>query len=297
MLFCPLFIIAGDRVELSLENDFLEHSHYGYENEGTTDGYLTNQLGLRYFHNDDYELEVYQSIYTPENKDFPRPQPGDRSYAGWLAGNFTQFRLGTDYVDSFGVGVGVIGPASLAGDTQINFHKWIDCALPQGWDTQLNNEPTLQISANRTYSKFITKWLEYRPGAGANLGNALIDAELDNTIRCGYNIPRAFPQISNSKICPVSPKREIKPTPFACYVFVSLKGKAIARDIFLDGNTFNKNDNITVDKENFVADNIIGVALTIYRFDLSITHIERTREFETQIRDERFEGFQIGCKI
>ena len=63
-------------------------------------------------------------------------------------------------------------------------------------------------------------------------------------------------------------------------MFGAVDGRAVARDIFLDGNTFK--DSPSVDKEPFVADLSYGIGLIAGRFQLTFQQVRRTKEFKTQ---------------
>ena len=67
---------------------------------------------------------------------------------------------------------------------------------------------------------------------------------------------------------------------FNWYLFAGVDGRAVARNIFLDGNTFR--DSHSVDKEIFVGDIQMGIVLTKGDVRLGYTHVFRSREFKTQ---------------
>jgi hypothetical protein len=54
----------------------------------------------------------------------------------------------------------------------------------------------------------------------------------------------------------------------------------VARNIFLDGNTFEDSPHVT--KNPLVGDLQLGVAMTISGARLAYTHVFRTKEFEGQ---------------
>ena len=69
--------------------------------------------------------------------------------------------------------------------------------------------------------------------------------------------------------------------PFGFYFFVGTQGRAVARNLFLDGNTFQ--DSRSVDSEALVGDLSGGLALfwgDAVRLDTVVTY--RTEEFEDQ---------------
>jgi hypothetical protein len=68
----------------------------------------------------------------------------------------------------------------------------------------------------------------------------------------------------------------------------------VARDIFLDGNTFR--DSPGVDKRPFVADLSYGAGIIAGRWQLTFTQVYRTREFEAQLHKyNEFGSLTISC--
>jgi hypothetical protein len=82
---------------------------------------------------------------------------------------------------------------------------------------------------------------------------------------------------------------------FGWYVTAGVDGRAIARNIFLDGNTFR--DSRSVDKEPFVGDLHWGVVLAWRRVRVSYTHVVRTREFTTQGKHDEFGAFSLSTSF
>ena len=74
---------------------------------------------------------------------------------------------------------------------------------------------------------------------------------------------------------------------FSFFVFGAVDGRAIARDLFLDGNTFRRSR--SVNKEYLVADLSAGIGLIAGPWQLTFTKVRRTREFKTQA--ESFNDF------
>ena len=65
---------------------------------------------------------------------------------------------------------------------------------------------------------------------------------------------------------------------FGWYLCAGVDGRGVARNIFLDGNTFR--DSRSVDKEPWVGDLQFGFVLAWRQVRLSYTHILRSREFK-----------------
>jgi hypothetical protein len=82
---------------------------------------------------------------------------------------------------------------------------------------------------------------------------------------------------------------------FGWYLFAGIEGRAVARNIFLDGNTFR--DSRSVDKKHLVGDLQVGFVLEWTDMRLSYTHVLRTREFQTQGSEDNFGSFRLSFKF
>lgn len=239
-----------------------------------------------------FVFAVGQNMYTPEDITRATPNPADRPYAGWLYASFgvavedSQANL----LHNVALDLGVVGPLSLAGPTQKMWHRLIDVNIPQGWDHQLKNEPGLVL----TYEARLREPLgatvsgieaDVTPKAGVALGNIYTYGALGASLRVGQNLgldygpPFIRPSLPGAGLV----KRRDE---WGWYLFAGVEGRAVGRDIFLDGNTFA--DSASVDKRPFVGDLQFGAAITMERFRLSFTQIMRTREFDGQNGSDRF---------
>ncbi len=81
---------------------------------------------------------IGQNMFTPENILDPVPISTDRPYAGWLYAGPVYQRVGKlapnlFVLDSFEADLGMVGPDSLAGQTQKQFHRmFFPDDVPQG---------------------------------------------------------------------------------------------------------------------------------------------------------------------
>jgi lipid A 3-O-deacylase len=242
-------------------------------------------------------LSLGQNIYTPEKTEREELLENDRPYAG-----YTYFGVGFHAKRGirrhvWEVDIGVVGPLSLAEETQNNVHRLIDSALARGWEHQLKNEPTLDIITE-------TKWrlvsgdigggwgFDLIPHLGGRLGNVAIYANGGAEVRFGWYLGEEFgscairPGCETISAAESDALDEIRTRRSSFYLFLGVDGRAILRDIFLDGNTFV--DSHSVDKNPFVADLIGGVAFRYKRARLSYAYIVRTPQFEGQPRAHIF---------
>ncbi len=238
-----------------------------------------------------------QNMYTPDDITLRDPPEDDRPYAGWL---YFTVGLGSeieDRVDRLQLSVGVVGPASFAEETQKEAHRLVGADQPRGWDTQLRNEPALLLS----YERQLRTWVgtagdgwgwDGTPLFGLAAGNVFIQANTGFTVRAGRHLPRDW---GPPRITPALPGSGVfRPQArFGWYLFASFDGRAVAHNIFLDGNTFR--DSRSVDKRYFVGELQVGAAMNIgYRTRLTYTHVFSTREFRTQRGKTEFGSMSLS---
>lgn len=231
-----------------------------------------------------------QNMYTPGDITLPVPPATDRPYAGWLYGSVGLVSDTGKTLDNVMLTVGVVGPLSYARQTQSFVHRVVDSDRPRGWEYQLKNEPGLIFTYERKWRglyEFSPFGLgaDVTPHAGINLGNVNTDASLGATFRLGYDLPADY---GPPRIRPSLPGSDffIPTQELGGYLFTTVGGRAVARDIFLDGNTFR--DSASVDKKPFVGSLQAGAALTWDSARLSYTHVFMTREYTTQPDRQQF---------
>lgn len=239
---------------------------------------------------------VGQNMYTPKDITLSNPPPGDRPYAGWLYATIGLAVESAGQTDQFGLTLGVVGPASLARESQAEIHRITGSPDPQGWDTQLRNEPGIEIAYQRRWqdvatAKFEGIEMDMTPHAGGALGNVYTYANAGVTVRLGK---RLTSDLGPMRIRPSPPGSGffIPSNTFSWYLFAGVDGRAIARNIFLDGNTWK--DSRSVQKEYLVGDFQWGLAVTWKGARLAYTHVRRTREFESQDHSDDFGAFALS---
>jgi lipid A 3-O-deacylase len=234
-------------------------------------------------------LSVGQNIYTPEDTQATALIPNDRPYAAWLyvGASFQVYRPpategGLARLDVFEVTAGVVGPAALGREVQNGFHRLIDVEEAQGWDNQIKNEPGLNLVYERKY-RFATRnartgWgADFIPHAGVSLGNIFTYANAGFEVRAGHALPADF---GSNLIRASGDSNALARRPFSLFLFAAVDGRAVARDITLDGNTFR--DSADIDKKHFVADLYAGLGLGTTHWQLTYAQAYRTLEFRGQ---------------
>ncbi len=295
----------GQVVSIQFENDFFGGDSDRHFTHGTHIEWLSDpidwmsdkidQIGWLGFQKDAPDsadvleirlsLSIGQNIYTPEDTTAVQWVPNDRPYAGWLYVGFgLEANQGSKRCDNLGLEIGMVGPDSLAENVQNFWHSLFGLNVPNGWNNQLNNEPGLVLSYEqiRRYGVedlFLGLSFDFLPNAGGALGNVFTHAEAGFAIRLGSDLshdfgpPRIRPGLPGSSY--FRPKNGL-----LWYVFAGFEGRAVLRNIFLDGNTFT--DSHCVKKIPFVGDLQTGLVVQWDSFRITYTQVLRSKEFEGQ---------------
>ncbi|HEX6960095.1 MAG TPA: lipid A deacylase LpxR family protein [Ferrovibrio sp.] len=245
------------------------------------------------------EYALGQSMFTPSDIKVSNPPLDDRPYGGWLYGSLGLIGRTDHVLDQVIVSLGVVGPASLAEQSQKFVHSIIGSPEPQGWDSQLKNEPAVQMFYERSWRSPAFHLpagvdLDATPHAGGALGNVFTYGNMGMMFRLGQNLPldygvqRIFPSLPGSGY--FEPVNDV-----GWYFFAGVDGRAVARNIFLDGNTFA--DSRSVDKRTYVGDAQFGIAVIVKGVRIAYTHVLRTKEFETQDSADRFGALSVSFRF
>lgn len=284
-------------LSLSIENDML----------GGTDRYYTNGLQIAWRSPSadlpaplawlDRQLDFLQgpgtlrwglalghSIFTPEATQARIPDPTDRPYAGYLYGAVSLSRLTATSLSVLEIQAGLVGPSAGGKFVQNGWHSVIGVSPARGWDYQLDDEPVAALILERKWRVPLAGdellGLELLPSLSASLGTVQTYAGAGGVLRLGRNLaadfgpPRIRPALAGSAF--FQPQGE----GFGWYVFGGAEARLVARDIFLDGNTWA--DSRSVDARPVVADLQAGIAVMWHGVRVAYTQVWRSEEFYGQ---------------
>lgn len=248
-------------------------------------------------------LAVGQNIYTPNNTKIAAPIPDDRPYAGWLYLGVGVVWKNATVRNSVVFDVGVVGSWSFAEETQRLAHDLLGGGHSLGWDNQLHNELGFVGTYERTWRwpkherRSGLNW-EILPHLGLAVGNVATYANLGTEIRAGVNLPDNF---GTSAISPST----VTSTPvdgilsaerpwfdLGVHVFARVDGRAVANNIFLDGNTFGGSP--SVERNILVADLSVGLAVNYKNTELAFALVYRTEEFRGEDSGQIFGTVSIN---
>jgi lipid A 3-O-deacylase len=251
-----------------------------------------------------YGYELGQSIFTPADLTATHLLKHDRPYAGWLyTGMILQRRGMLDewpVLENFQVDVGIIGPDSLAEDTQIGVHEFRGFEIPRGWRNQLHDEPGLALKYQRSWifspSSEGPRWVDLIPQAGLSLGNVETSFRAGTQFRLGVNLPNDFGVSTITSLGTTGGGWSEKQSTsrYGFYVFGAAESWTVLYTVFLDGNTFRRSP--SVDKRPFVAEVRYGAVLVLNRFELALTYVFRTPQFVGQTKDDAYGSIMLKIK-
>lgn len=242
-----------------------------------------------------------QNIYTPENLSTTTLIEEDRPYAGWLYLGFGLVgNQGNHRYDKIELEIGMVGPASGAEDIQTSWHRRFGFQRPNGWHHQLKNEPGINLyyEQARRYApySFGDSGLkgQLTPHFGFALGNVFtyaaggLTARIGNRLEQDFGPPRIRPSLAGSGLYRYS-------SDFSWYLFAGLEGRAVARNIFLDGNSFR--DSHSVDRRAWVGDLQAGLVVQYKRLRVAYTQIFRSREYHGQDHPDRYGALNLSWRF
>lgn len=287
---------------LQLENDLWGSQDDRFYTHGTeisfasaepAPAYLENITDMLPFYHKGEEglhgFSIGQKVFTPDNITQTESNPYDRPYAGWLYldwGIAHQFEQQGDEerINGLVLTIGVVGPNSYADSMQKFLHNLTNSEYPQGWDHQLHNELGLGASYTRKWRKIYHgesgREFELSRHGGVTLGNVYTYASIGAMVRWGTQLKNDIGPPSISPGFTGIPA--FRPdTPPNWYLFGGTEIRAVARNIFLDGNTFKESQ--SVEKRNLVADLQFGVAFHYDNMRFALSNMVRSREYEGQV--------------
>jgi len=252
-----------------------------------------------------FSLSLGQNIYTPEDLQKYEQTDGDRPYAGIMYLEIGFHSRNYRRMDTIAIDIGIIGPHSYAEKSQKAVHEWTGSHYPNGWDSQIKDEPILNLYYERKW-KFIqgNKGIrgfdyDFVPHIGCAVGNAFTGINAGGQLRFGWNLPNDFGTFiirpgsdTNAPLDVNDPRFFAEKKQFGIHIFAAIDSMAVQRNITLDGNLMRSSYH--VDKEPFVASFACGVGMIIHRFKITYSYVFTTKVFETQEDEQNFGAVTIS---
>ena len=228
-------------------------------------------------------LGLTQLLFTPRQTQIDPPDPRDRPYAGLLLGGLSLIHDTAVRRDVVQLDLGMIGPASLAEQSQDTFHHLIGEATPKGWDAQLPNQPVVEVTAQRIWRVPLAEpgalRIDLLPELTGAVGSWRVAGQFGAVLRIGQGLGADFgaPRIRSGL---TGDDAYTATRHLAWYVFVGADGQAVAWDETLQGEPFRSTAHVT--RLPLVGEVEAGIAVITHGIRASFTHVIRTRTFRGQ---------------
>jgi hypothetical protein len=241
---------------------------------------------------------VAQEMYTPDDITVPNPPEDDQPYAGVLYLDSVLYARRDRTEHAWSLKVGVVGPASQAEDTQKWFHHVIGADQPKGWDTQLPNEPVVNVGysvAHLWAQGDVGKSAKWRlvPVGSVALGNYFTGAAAGMYGEVGWNLVDALGTSALRSGFNAASTAGVGPVNGWSVAFIGgLGGYGVAHWLPLDGTVFH--DSRSVDSKPFIGTGTIGVAVRHHGLALSLVRTFFTETFDTERANAQFGTLSVS---
>lgn len=228
---------------------------------------------------------IGQKLFTPR-VDSTAPVPGERAYAGWLYLSATGRVATSARQRSVVAEAGVTGPPSLGKAIHTGWHRLAGFREPRGWDNQLRFEPGIVVryeeSVLAAASAGGVRVATLVPEWGADAGNVHVGAHAGLALRAGYAVPHPWSRAADHAAGPVS-----------VYGIATVRGDAVARDLFLDGN----GGSPRVRREPFVRQRELGAGARLTGVTLEYRAITQSRQYRTAPASHTWSTFELTYRV
>jgi lipid A 3-O-deacylase len=176
----------------------------------------------------------------------------------------------------------VTGVPSGAEWVQTTLHRAFGFWRPKGWDGQIPFEPAALIRYDQQrLVRTPGRSLELIPGAGASVGTLRTELRAGVRLRAGWRLDDPWPIPGAAPRAPVS-----------LYALGGVRGRAVARDLFLDGSTFGGGP--SVEHRPLVGEWEAGIGVRVRRFSAEYRVTTRTREYRTEPGGHQYATFDLS---
>lgn len=232
--------------------------------------YLNSGGGKQYSIN----YSFAQGMYTPGDLEESALIVDDQPYVGTLLWASRIHSYDEQIANSLALTLGIVGPLSLAEQSQTVIHEIIGAREPQGWDNQLHNEPVFRMSAEniiRLYDLSFNKSVEFDANLYSQLGvgNLLSDVGTGLVLRIGNQLDQSYAYINPIPARGVNTLAGSPSDGLNWQIVASAFGRYVFNDITINGNTFKDSHSVDLVNEQGVVSLAFAVSWEKWGFIFS----------------------------
>lgn len=270
------------------ENDFFGH---------WSDKYYTNHTRFAYTYEPEetpdrrYFFSIGQEIYTPKARYVSVPPADDHPYAGFLYGSIGFSQNDETKLLSTELQLGILGPSALGKQIQRDYHKLIDADIYDGWDTQIKDQPGINLLSEYRFRMMLSGTLcEGYAGdmiirGFASLGTVRTQFSGGAQVRYGLNLPKDFGYTSLRQGTSVVFSTDV---PVSIYAFADVQADLNLYDATLGGEWFRSHYS-DVYVYPLAVEATIGIAASYGNWSAMVFQSFRSRDFSSA--DKAFFAF------
>ena len=238
---------------------------------------------------------VSQTMVTPSDIQLLPPDANDSPYAGLLFWQGSILSVEGRITDYSTVLLGILGPASLAEQSQKIVHKATGSDRPQGWDYQLGNEALIGMQHGRLWRLYESRkdTMEFDLIAGTNgiLSNLITAVEGGLYFRIGHRLESSYPVFA------LASNREINPTAHSggWFAYVGFGALYLFHDLLVDRHT--EDGAKTFSSDNYDESLSVGAAVSGQRWGFSINLTETGVFGDPEAGASKFGSFTFLRKL
>jgi len=241
---------------------------------------------------------VAQEMHTPDDIKVPNPPLDDQPYAGVLYLDNMVYARKDRWIHAWQLRLGVVGPASQADHVQRWWHKAIGADKPMGWDTQLPNEPVINVGYTGSYllaQGKLDKSASWRivPVVNAGLGNYFTGVGAGLYGEVGWNLADAIGGTALRQGFNVASTVGVGPVDgWSVSLSGGFSGYGVAHYLPLDGTVFR--DSRSVGSKPFIGMATVGITARHRGLVLFLGRTSFTKTFETERQRPEFGTLSVS---
>lgn len=264
------------------------------------DRYYTNGLFINFRHAIDeaklaeklekktYELNIGQKMFNPRSGYAPDPAVHDRPFAGYLyAEGALNWFYKNESVLRGAVQLGTTGPDALAQKGQEFLHNTIGFYEPAGWEFQVRNEMTVNLTAQylRLMHRSANNAVDFSFEGYARAGTAFSGAGAGVLFRAGkvnqlFNTAYTHAVIGNSATKALVDKE--------VFFYAKPQLNVVAYDATIQGSLFNSDSPVTFDVKPIVFAQQLGFNYSTRRFTFDFGLLFKTKELKSAAKAHQY---------
>ncbi|RYG19391.1 MAG: lipid A deacylase LpxR family protein [Chitinophagaceae bacterium] len=301
LLLSLVFISVKSFAQGSFKNEFgfkTDNDAYLFYGQ---DRYYTNGLMLYFRHATDqnklgeklekftYEITAGQKMFNPQGGNVPNVAFHDRPFAGYLyAGASANFFYKKESILKTSIELGTVGPRSLGEDAQKLLHRVVGFYPIEGWEYQIKNEYTANLSLQ--YTRLLHRSeqdrIDFSVEGYLNAGTTFNGAGLGILMRTG-NINQLFQTAyTNSTIG--TRLKSAKLVTSETFFYAKPQINYVAYDATIQGSLFKNNSPVTFETKPIVFAQQIGFNYSSQRFTFDFGLLFKTKEVKSVAKAHQY---------